>query len=479
MSTLSGKQALAQIDEALGRARRALTDVDAEFGGARAALAKLKATEIGHYAALARLRLVAIEQGELVHALDDADREAAAILEEREAATTQLDERIEAAEAALDADETRRAEQQAVVAAASEALDAAEADAQAALAADEAYRAQLERTEQTDFVADQAEDKAVAARQDRIEKGKPYEADPLFAYLWARGYGTSKYRALPLARWLDRKVAQLCDYEAARRDYALLIEIPLRLAEHAAARRAVFDRDGEALAALEEAAAEAAGVPERKRQLEAAEQSLSAIDEAIAAREDEIRALVAERGAFAAGEDAHYKRCIDVLSDAMRRERIGFLRERASRTPERADDEIVRRLAELDDEADRLEQNLHELARLHESERRRAAELEDVRRRFKAQRYDDPRSEFRDWALIALALREFLRGAAGSGDVWRTIERQQRMRRVHSDPHFGSMRFPRAPKHGPWRMPKGGFGGGGFRTGGGFGRGGFKTGGGF
>lgn len=486
MGTLSGRRALAEIDDVLSQARGNLTNVDLQFGTARAELARLKHNEVGLFAALAKLRLLSIERGGLLDALDDADRQAEQILAERKQAAAKLDAEHEAAQAALATDERRRTAQQSVVASASEALDAAEAKAQAALKADEAYRAQLERTEQTDFVADQAEEKAAAARQDRIEKGKPYEADPLFSYLWRRSYGTSKYRAWPLVRWLDGMVAKRCNYEAARRNYALLTEIPERLKEHAATMRGHFDHEAEALRALEQAAADAAGVPQQKARLEAAEKDLDEIDAAIAAREQTIRDLVEQRKAYAAGEDSFYKRCVDVLSEAMRRESIELLKERAARTPAREDDALVGRLAELAREAERIESNLGEFTRLHELESERLRKLEDVRRRFKAARYDDPFSEFIDGALLALVLRQFLSGAVTSGRVWDTIRQQQRTKRVRADPNFGTLRFPRAPHAGPWRMPKGGgfgrgggFGGGGFRTGGGFGGGGFKTGGGF
>ncbi len=384
----------------------------------------------------------------------------------------------------LKTEEARRTEQQALVAKASEALDAAEAEAQAKLATDPAYKAALAATEQADFVADQAEDKAAAAQKDRIEKGKPYEADALFSYLWARGYGTSKYRAFPLTRWLDGLVARICDYEPARRDYSLLIDIPVRLTEHAAAMRATFERESEALATLEDGAAASVGVPARRDALAAAEQTLAAIDEGITKSERQLGQLVEQRKRFAAGDDEMYKGCLEVLSAAMQRESIEFLRERASRTIHRDDDDLVQKLAELDAEADRLELNLSEFRKLHERESDRVGKLEDLRRRFKSSHFDDMFSEFKDVALIALILREFMRGSAGANDVWKTIERQHRQRRVQSDPGFGSLRFPKAPRSGPWRMPPtpkgGGLGGfGGFKGGGGFRGGGFKTGGGF
>lgn len=78
-----------------------------------------------------------------------------------------------------------------------------------------------------------AERKAAQAETDLEQKRKPYEADPLFMYLWKRGFGTPRYRAIPLVRYLDRKVARLVGFDDARRNYAVLIELPVRLREHA------------------------------------------------------------------------------------------------------------------------------------------------------------------------------------------------------------------------------------------------------
>lgn len=78
-----------------------------------------------------------------------------------------------------------------------------------------------------------AEDKAAQAEADRAEKRKPYEADPLFMYLWRRRFGTSDYRAGSLVRYLDRKVAHLIGFEDARVNYAMLMDLPDRLREHA------------------------------------------------------------------------------------------------------------------------------------------------------------------------------------------------------------------------------------------------------
>jgi hypothetical protein len=306
MAELSGRRALAQIDAALDKARGGLSSLDAEFSAASTELAKLELTEVGILTRLAKLRLLAIERGEVVQALDDADRRAEQILDEREAAAAALSGKLDAAQTKLAGDEARRAEQQKAVETALASVDEAEAKAQSRLNADEAYTAQLESTKQTDFVADQAEEKASAARRDRLEKGRPYEHDPLFSYLWSRGYGTPAYRAWPLTRWLDGLVAKRCGYEGARRNYAMLIEIPRRLDEHAAEMRGRFAHEVEALRKLEEQAAAAAGVPELQSKLDAEQKTLGEIDGAITETEDRIRTLVEERGHFASGDDDYY-----------------------------------------------------------------------------------------------------------------------------------------------------------------------------
>jgi hypothetical protein len=481
MSKLGGREALAEIDEILRSARGSLVDIESRYNGARSKLAKLHHEEINAWSELAQLRLLAIERGTLLEALDEADHAVADILSERDAAAAKIDASIDAANANLGETEAERTDQQSVVSRASDELDRVEGEAQARLSADAQYQAQLDATEAADFVAEQAEDKAKSAQRDRVEKGRPYEADPLFSYLWAREYGTSAYSAWPLTRMLDGWVAKLCDYEPARRDYQLLTEIPTRLREHAERMRAEFDAQVEALRTLETVAAEQAGVPARAAELADEEQKLAALDADIERQEDALRSLVRDRVQFANGSDSWYARCIDILKEAMRRQGFALLKERAARTHGLADDRLVAQLRALAGEIRRHEQDLADYGRVYERERLQVHEVQDVRRRFKRARFDDPRSEFLDAALFTLVLQRLLNGAVSLDDAWKAMRRQQRTRAAHANPRFGTRRFPRAKRSGPWRWPPGGggFGGGGFGSGGGFGGGGFKSGGGF
>jgi hypothetical protein len=494
--SLSGSDVLALIERTHVDTRNEIVGVTTRLARFTAELESLRQREIGVLSVLARIRMREIEGDRLSAALDETGRRVKELLGQREAALAAVGEKLAAAERQQAALEQERAAQQAVVAAAEKAVDEAEAAAQQALGADAHYRAKLEAAAASDNVADSAEAKATAAHADREQKGKPYEADPLFAYLWGRGFGTPAYAHGGLARALDGWVARVANFEPARRDYWLLTELPGRFDEHAKRMRAHADADLTAVQALEKAAAEAAGVPARQKALDEAEQALAAIDEKIDEQEAAVAALVEERAAFAAGDDEISRKCNELIRETLKREQMRTLRERATATPSKDDDAAVDELTEIRAHLPRIEEEAARSRALHEAHRERIAKLDEIRKRFKEKRYDAVSSEFVNGALIATLLTQLLAGSVGLGDFWDALKKQQRYRQL-ADPRFGSGRFPRSGG-GPWHNPGGwggggwggggfgggrrggGFGGGGFKTGGGFGRGGgFKTGGGF
>jgi uncharacterized membrane protein YgcG len=489
---LSGHDLLGTIERMLDGTRRERAKLDVELERSSAALAQVRQAELGVLSVLARLRLREIESGELIEALDETGRQVTDLLGQRAGAQAQVETEIKKAESALAEVRKEREAQSATVDSAEQALDAAEADAQKRLAEDDKYRAQLEKARASDGVADLAEEKAQAARNDRIEKGKPYEADPLFKYLWARGFGTSQYRAGAFTRLLDRWVARVCDYEPLRRDYWMLSELPARFDEHSTRMRALADEDVTAVQALEHKASEAAGVPKRADALQKSHEELAEADSRVEERDAALDALVDRRASFASGEDDLSRRCTALLSDTFRAEKMKTLRDRANRTTTADDDKAVDELTAVRAEIPRLEDEVGRYKALHETHRERTTKLEEIRKRFKEHRFDAVSSEFVNSALITTLLAQLLAGSLGVPDIWDAIVKQQRFRKLAADPNFGSGGFPRLP--GPWHMPggfpkgggwgkggfgKGGFGGGGFRTGGGFGGGGFRTRGGF
>jgi hypothetical protein len=299
-------------------------------------------------------------------------------------------------------------------------------------------------------------------------------------YLWKRGYGTAGYAANPLARFFDKHVAKLCHYQDARPNYAMLLEIPARLREHATQRRAAADREFEALTAIERATAEADGIPALRQAVEAAERTIDAIDDRIQEAEQRVRQLMEAKASYAAGEDELFQQALAALVGQFEREGIMSLRRQAEATKTAADDRLVQELAEIDQQQAAMDETLARHKQLYTRSLDRLQQLEEVRHRFKRERYDDVHSSFTDTALLSVILNEFLRGVASSNDLWGTLRRQQRYRRIEADPSFGSGGFGRSD--GTWHFPElggGGFGAGGFGSGGEIRGGGFRTGGGF
>src|SRR5690606_35024340 len=84
------------------------------------------------------------------------------------------------------------------------------------LANDAAFSAKLASAQELAAIAAESVRKTEQAEKDREERGKPYRDDPLFMYLWERGYGTKAYRANNLVAFLDGHVARLVGYPEAR-----------------------------------------------------------------------------------------------------------------------------------------------------------------------------------------------------------------------------------------------------------------------
>ena len=488
---IPGGQPMASIETEIRREREAVDDLDGRAAASNARLLQVGAAQAAAYRELARLRvdLLAsdVAADRLAAGLDAAERQVAELLRQREATATALAGAVNAAEQRRSALQAARGAQVDTLASADDAVDAAEARTQARLEADERYRAQRERTERADGMATQAEEKATLSEQEQDEKGRTYREDPLFSYLWRRRYGTSAYRALPPFRWLDGKVARHAGFLSARADYARLLEIPKRLREHATTVRGRAEAEVAALRELDDGARTADGIPALASAREAAAATLQALDGQLEGVAVEIRKLLDERQALAAGQDAPYKQAIDALVASLRTEQLVHLRDEALATPTAEDDATIGTLLELHDEQHRLESSAKELTDALQGHRQRLRELEGLQLEYRRRQYDVPGHGFQDGVLVATVVANVLSGMLSRDALWRVLEQQRRVPRPSAKPTFGSGAFGKGSPWGGGNGPKpggghggasgGGFGGGGFRSGGTMRGGGFRSGG--
>ena len=486
------------LDEALRDIRREEDEITKRMARANERIGKLRETELGQLRSLAAVRLSPEVRSELSGTLSDAEIRARDMLREHAAAMAEMEKALAESEAELARLASERQNLLETVAKRQAELDALAAPARASLEADPTYNALLSRREEVDATAHEAERKAEQAAADREEKGRPYREDPLFIYLWERGYGTSAYKAGNITRMLDGWVARLTRYADARPNYAMLMAIPERLGEHAERLAADLAAIEAEIEAKQDAALDAAGGAEARRELATARSGVEALDAQLLAGEDAREELIAQQKQIADGDDPAFSQAVEMLATAISSTGIERLLAEARATRTQEDDAIVLR---LDETRQRIAEEQIELdderARLKTLEARRR-ELEDIEFEFKKSRYDDPRSRFGEDRLVGDLLTDFLKGgmtaaaywgkwresqnwAGGSGPIVPPSRSRSSRTKGGGFPLPPGGFSPRPPSGGNWggfsRPRSGGFGGGGFKSGGGFGGGGFQTGG--
>ncbi|MCF6345265.1 MAG: hypothetical protein L3J00_02205 [Thiomicrorhabdus sp.] len=482
---ISGLKTLQNIDQVLASARQDIDRINRDLSRTDQAQQANLQSQTQSLKQLAKIRLDDISQNEFMGELTASDQRALVLIEKRQHAYTQLQSDITHHTNTLEQQERDR----------STALEAANEKAQkvinlehiiqSELEKDSGYQEQLQAARLLDNIADNADEKAKTAEQDRQQKGQDFEQNTLFMYLWKRQYGTPDYNANPLARFLDRWVDRLCNYSQYRVNYWTLLEIPKRLSIHAKEARSASDHALKLLANIETEKTKQAGLPALQEEHTKALKVVDRIDNEIEQQENQLNTLLSQRNQFAENKDDYMAQSLQTLTATLNTKSTYELNDDAHKTLTKQDNLIVREIAELRQQYDDLKEELQEYRKIHENKLDRLQQLEKVRRQFKSRRFDDVRSGFSNGNLITSILGEFLHGLADSSELWRVIERSQRHQDVGAWPDFGSggLGLPKR-RRSPWHLPRGrGQSGGGFRlpkSGGWSSRGGgFRTGGGF
>lgn len=506
---LTGTSALQQLDTSLHHIRNEVNQLDHQLSQLTQQIASNRRQQATLLQTVARVRLQSLQAGKPLELLSHADKQALSLLEQRDQAYTDIENRLEQINRELDSAETERQQQLNDHNTLAQKVVDEESVIQNQLSENAEYLAALATAEQADAVADEAERKADQADEDLASKGEPYQADQLFMYLWERSYRTADYKVYnPLIRFLDSWVAGLIGYSSTRVDYWNIQEIPRRLQRHAQTVREQAEDAIEQITKLEQQALQQAGVSTLQQQLTDSSARLEQQDQRISEIEDVLNKTLQQRGQFAIGEDNYMRECLTTLQQALQNNSLRDLQQLILSTPTQEDDAILGQLQQSNLSHQQYEHDLGDLRRLHNNKLSRLSELETVRRNFKRQQFDDLRSGFVNESLIQSMLQQFLQGLVNGSELWRVIQRNQRHRDVGAWPDYGSgglgngsvwgdiwgnslpgrTRRPqqRRRSSGSWHVPNsrnGGFrlpgtrsggrtsrrsGGGGFTTGGGF-----------
>ena len=484
----SGQQVYSEMHDRIEAARTSAAASARELDALTAQLTTARSTAAEQTAALARLRLDLLAANQVASGLDAADQRALALLAQR-------GQRFDALHGEIDASvaiQKQRTEARAAALAEHDrqlaAIDTLVQHTRLALVETAAHKLLQQAADDAELRARHADEKADQAESDRSAKRLPYEADRLFMYLWQRRYAFPEYAAMPLIRTLDGWVARLIKYDAAHRNYRMLLALADRMREHAERQQDDAGEYAERLAEADEQALDAAGVPPLADALNRAGDALAAAELDLEAEETRHQNLLAERADIAAGNDALTIEAIKVLETQINAEDITRLRGDAQLTSSAKDDAIVAKLANLRAEASTLATRVATLQATQKETLTQLERMQELRVRFRNSTYDSKDSEFNDGLAIGPMLDNLLRGAVLVNEVWNSISREQAFRipRSSSGNGWGGGSSGRRSSSSSSRSSSSrssssssSRSSGGFRSGGSFGGGGFKTGGGF
>ena len=453
---ISGRDALFSVEQAISRVRGDERGLDEALRSGMANAHRLRHELAEGFRTLARARLDAIVCDQVIGGLDETERQALAIVEGRRLSIEELARKRDVAQAALDKAEAEKHERDQELADALEAVDDLRDRTAARMKKDERWREAKAAVEIAVETADNADKKAAQAESDLSAKGKPYENDPLFMYLWSKNAGQAGDTSGALVRLFDRIVERSLGYRDARAKYTMLREFPVRLREHATNKEHDIDAAKAHVAALEREALVADGIEPLEARAETAHAAMVSAEQAVAKITADLGKIEAKRQWILESDDEKSeRRAVDLLTQALEREDLRQLYREAVSTQSSADDQAVSAISsaqtalqETDGEVAQIRARLREMAR-------RRAELEGARDRARSIGYDDPRVTFGGGQdVIGDVIGGILSGALKGAALDRILRDNYRAPRRHADPDFGRWEGASSLPS-PWRHGEG------------------------
>jgi hypothetical protein len=398
---ISGFEALQSIDRAYGQIREEEMRVDDRLRTVSEESARLRQERLALLHRLAEVKFRMLKSGELARDLDMAEREVRRLLEEAARETAQIAAGREQAAAALKQAEAARAACAAEYEAAGQALQAFETAHQPDIIADPKWTALADEATRAEKTWHEAERKTRQAEEDRETKRTPYEADPLFVYLWKRQFGSSAYRSGGVVRYFDSLIARMINYSEARANYTMLNQIPERLRAHVDRLKTSLDGLHQEIANFRQERLLAAGAGPLQARLQKARAARDASEAEVGQRQKAFAEADAKFDAINGKDnDGLLARAVQLMVDNDSRDDVITLYREAERTRSNEDKEIVAQIDQLTRQLGKAEADLTQLRKQSRDLAHRRDEVEAARQSFRRRRYDYPGTTFRNEAAI-------------------------------------------------------------------------------
>ncbi len=451
----TGGDALFTVERAIGQVRADEGQLDQTLRSAMEETARLRRAETQGFRTLARIKLDSLMRERVVAGIDATERRALDMIENHRKALEDLAHRRDEAQKKLTEAEAAKHQCDQDLAHVIEALDQLRHHVADSIKSNPNWQAAEEALEDTKKIAENADHKASQAEADLAGKGKPYENDPLFMYLWQKNYGPAEDGSWHLVRYFDQMVARLVGYSDARANYAMLREIPLRLREHAIEKQHDVEGAKDRAAIVERKALVVAGIAPIEAQAEAGNTAVKAAENAVIKITTELQHIEAERQqALGITDDAVYDRATELVAQALTQQDLRRLYQEALQTPGKEDDQAVlsisnarESLQKVDTEVGQIRTQIREMAR-------RRTELEGARDRARTVGYDNPMGNFGGAQdTIGQVIGGILAGALRGKDLDRVLHDNYRHPVPRADPDFGGLWGGTASFPPPWGRP--------------------------
>lgn len=298
------------------------------------------------------------------------------------------------------------------------------------LAADPEFVRLSESAAKAESAIERAEANLNEIEQDAATKLPAYQQSTLFQYLLQRNFGTPQYKSRGFTRRMDRSVARLVGYADAIQGYRFLKETPEQMRQIIAEDRQSLSTVMSELERRRDIVAEEVGlvdqiklvgekIRDRESLIEQVNQSMEKIDQL----QNKISDAQDTRGPY-------YHEAIGVFRKMLDGFQTDDLQQRAQRTIDITDDQIVARI----DGAEQQIEDLDEIAlrRRDQLTKRQAllSELGNIIKRFRAAGFDSGRSQFVGSLDVVGSLEQAIRdGESDPGAMerfWDSVRSSQR-----------------------------------------------------
>jgi len=293
------------------------------------------------------------------------------------------------------------------------------------LKADESFVQLSEHVKQTQILLDRNEERSEEIASEAKEKLPAYDDSEYFQYLYKRGFGTPEYKSRGITKSMDRFVAKLIGYSKAKSSYDFLRATPEMIRLEVDHRREELDEVVKEIDIIEQRYMKEIGldvVLREGRRLgkarDAAITNLEQLQEDVAKATDELAAIAKSEGPF-------YDEAIERFSRYLGSLNTSLLDQRARKTPEYEDDEIVAEMTWLREESDKLKEQRRDLTDRYGELCQRANGIDYVVRRFHQAEFDSPRSVFPRSFSLDESIALFLEGTLIRESLWAKISRHQ------------------------------------------------------